>query len=104
MSRIVIVAYKPKPGKQAELEALMKTHLSILRAENLVTDRESILMRAADGTVIEVFEWRSQEAIQTAHTHHRVQQMWQDYAEVCDYIPVAQVAEASQLFSEFGAI
>lgn len=104
MSRIVIVAYKPKPGKQAELEALMKTHLSILRAESLVTDRESILMRAADGTVIEVFEWLSKEAIENAHTNHRVQRMWQDYAEVCDYIPVAQVPEASQLFSEFGAL
>ncbi|WP_297535050.1 hypothetical protein, partial [Nitrobacter sp.] len=34
-----------------------------LRAEGLVTDREPIIAVAADGTVIEVFEWVSQEAI-----------------------------------------
>jgi len=41
MGRIVLVGYKPKPGKESELEALMKTHLPILREEGLVTDRES---------------------------------------------------------------
>lgn len=104
MGRIVIVAYKPKPGKQADLEALMRTHLSVLRAENLVTDRDSILMRAEDGTVIEVFEWLSREAMENAHTNPKVLQMWQEYAQVCDYIPIAEVPEASNLFSEFGAL
>lgn len=101
MGRIVIVAYRPKPGKAAELEALMKTHLSVLKAERLVTDRDSILMRAEDGTVIEVFEWRSREAMEAAHANPVVQKMWQDYANVCDYVPVAKVPEASDLFSEF---
>jgi hypothetical protein len=27
--------------------------------------------------------------------------MWEEYAAVCDYVPVAQVPEAAQLFSEF---
>ena len=41
MSIIVIVGYKPKPEKEIELEELMKTHHSILKAENLVTERDS---------------------------------------------------------------
>jgi hypothetical protein len=27
--------------------------------------------------------------------------MWEEYAKVCDYIPVAQVPEAAQMFAEF---
>ena len=102
MGRIVIVGYKPKPGKNQALKALMKTHLPRLKQEGLVTDRESILMEAADGTIIEVFEWVSKEAIQNAHTNPEVLKMWGEYAEVCDYVPVGDVPEIGSFFSEFG--
>jgi len=101
MGRIVIAAYRPKPGKSAELHELMQEHLKILRSQELVTDRDSIMMEAKDGTIIEVFEWKSREAIESAHTNPVVLQMWERYAKVCDYVPVGSVEEASQLFSEF---
>ena len=101
MGRIVMAAFKAKPGKQDALEALMQNHLSRLRAERLVTDRESIIMRASDGTVIEVFEWVSKEAIESAHTNPVVLAMWKEYDAVCDYVPIAQTEEATHLFSEF---
>ena len=104
MGRIVIATYRPKPGKRAELETLMATHLTILRSQDLVTDRESILMRAQDGTIIEVFEWKSKQAIESAHTNPAVLAMWEKYAQVCDYVPVGEVSEARQLFSEFTPI
>lgn len=100
MGRIVIAAYRPKPGKNAELRELMQSHVPRLRAEGLVTEREPITMEAADGTVIEVFEWVSREAIEAAHSNAAVQVMWGEYAAVCDYVPVAHVKEATQLFSE----
>lgn len=98
---IVIVGYKPKPGKAAALRQLMKEHLPILQRLGLATDRESILMEAKDGTIIEVFEWKSQAAIDQAHTHPVVLEMWGKYAEACDYIPVGQIAESADLFSAF---
>ncbi|HJP69557.1 MAG TPA: antibiotic biosynthesis monooxygenase [Sphingomicrobium sp.] len=101
MERVVIAAYRPKPGKADALRALMHTHLPRLRGEGLVTARESILMQASDGTFIEVFEWRSQEAIEAAHHNPAVLAMWSEYAEVCEYVPVGSIAEAQQLFSEF---
>lgn len=101
MGRIVIVGYKPKPGKNADLKALMKTHLPRLRKEGLATDRESIMMEAADGTIVEVFEWVSEEAIQNAHKNPEVLKMWGEYAEVCDYVPIGSLAEAGNLFSGF---
>ena len=101
MGRIVIACYKPKPDKNEALRILMKEHLAILKSQDLVTDRASIIMEAQDGTVIEVFEWKSKEAIEAAHTNSAVQAMWQEYAEVCDYVPITDVAEAHQVFSEF---
>lgn len=101
MGRIVIAAYRPKSGKADELVALSREHVAVLRAEGLASDREPIVMQAADGTVVEVFEWASSDAIERAHTNAVVNQMWERYARVCDYVPIAQLEEASRLFSEF---
>jgi hypothetical protein len=101
MGRIVIVGYKPKPGKEEALRQLLRIHYSILNGLGLVTDRESILMEAKDGTIIEVFEWKSKEAIAEAHANPAIVQMWEQYTEVCDYVPVGKVEEMGSLFSEF---
>ena len=101
MARTVIVAYKPKPGKAAELRALVETHVSRLRVEGLVTDREPIMLGTADGTIIEMFEWLSPEAIQQAHRNSEVHKMWAEFAEVCDYVPLKDLPEANNLFAEF---
>jgi len=55
VERIVIVGYKPFPGKERELIELMKTHWEILNNEELVSQRKSIIMQAREGTLIEVF-------------------------------------------------
>jgi len=101
MERITIVGYKPFPGKETELLDLMKTHWQILRDEELVSDRESIIMQAADGTVVEVFGWKSKHAIESAHANPIVQKMWEAYGNVCEYLPVGELEECKNLFSEF---
>jgi hypothetical protein len=101
MGKMVIACYKPKENKAAALKELMKTHLSRLKEQGLVTDRRSIIMEAGDGTIVEVFEWLSEEAIQNAHKNPAVLQMWGEYAEVCEYVPVGSLAEAASLFSSF---
>lgn len=104
MGRIVIVGYRPKSGQQEALRRLILDHVATLRSERLVTDRVPITMQAQDGTVVEVFEWASSAAIEKAHTNPAVLRMWGQYSEVCDYIPIGQVAEAANLFSEFTPI
>lgn len=98
---MVIVAYRPRPGKEALLLELTRQHLPLLRAQGLATDRPSYVMRAADGTVVEVFEWKSQAAIDSAHTNPAVSKMWERYAEACDYIPLKSLKEAGDLFASF---
>lgn len=104
MGRFVIVAYKPKPGKAEGLTAAVEKHLRVLRSEKLVTEAAANVMRASDGTVIEVFEWLSSEAIARAHTSPAVQALWTEFAEVCEYIPLASLSEAQQMFAEFESV
>jgi hypothetical protein len=68
MGSISVACYKPKAGCEEALRELVRNHLPPLRAAGLVTERASIVMRAADGTIVEVFEWVSQEAIAGGHT------------------------------------
>lgn len=102
MERIVIVAYKPKPGHEEALKRLVVSHLPRLRKEGLVTDRDPVLAEAGDGTLIEIFGWKSKEAIEKAHENPEVQKMWAEFDEVSDYIPLANIEEAQNIFSEFG--
>jgi hypothetical protein len=99
--RIVIVAYRPKPGREDALRELVFGHVPALRSAGLVTDRAPVTMEASDGTLIEVFEWKSGDAIRAAHEHPLVREMWERFGAVCDYVPVGQVNEVGQLFSEF---
>jgi hypothetical protein len=104
MGRVVIACFVPRPGRESDLHALARTHVPRLRAQGLVTDRAPILAVAADGTVVEVFEWVSEEAIASAHENAAVREMWDEYEEVCTYRPIAEVPEAAGLFSELTAL
>ena len=50
MGTFTIACYRPKPGKEDELEALTRQHVPI----------------------VEVFEWASDKAIEAAHTNPEV--------------------------------
>ena len=104
MGKIVVVAYQPHKGKEAELISLVKEHIPVLKKEGLVTDRKPVVMQATDNTIIEVFEWKSKEAINAAHYNPQVQAHWSRFSEVCEYKPAGSVREFSDLFSEFEAV
>ena len=101
MGKIVIATYKPKPGKEKILDRLVKDHVKVLRNQGLATLRPPMIMKSADGTVVEVFEWISKQAIEEAKDNQDVQEYWQKYKEVCDIIPVSELIEANTSFSEF---
>jgi hypothetical protein len=72
---VVVVAYKPKPGKEADLLQLTREHVPLLRAEGLATARPVTACQAKDGTVVEVFEW-VEGGVQRAHTNPVVHKLW----------------------------
>jgi len=103
MGVMVIVAYRPKPGCEADLDALVREHVPCLRTLGLVTERPAQAMRAKDGTVVEVFEWAN-GAIEAAHNSSRVADLWERFANACDYVPLGELPEAEAMFAEFEPI
>ena len=101
---IVIVAYRPKPGKEKETLELVRSRVPTLRKEGLVTDRAPTIMRARDGTIIEVSEWKSHEAIDAAHKNPIVLARWNKFFESCDCIPLKTLVEAEEMFAGFEPI
>ncbi len=104
MGRFVIVAYKPKADKKQQLLDAVREHLEVLRSEQLVTERPACVMQAGDGTILEIFEWQSAEAITQAHSNPAVQALWAKFGAACDYMPLANLAECQQMFAEFDTV
>ena len=54
--------------------------------------------------MVEVFEWKSAEAIAAAHANPAVQALWGEFGAVCDYVPLTSLPEAHQMFAEFDSV
>ncbi|HMB70736.1 MAG TPA: hypothetical protein VKU85_15585 [bacterium] len=102
--RFVICVFRPLPGKEDDLRAVLRDHLPTLRAEGLVTDREPYVMKAKDGAYLEVFEWRSDEAVRAAHGNPRVAELWKRFEAACTYEKLESVAEVGEMFPNFDAV
>ncbi len=98
----MIVAYKPKPGKtNDEVLAIVRRRVPFLRGEGLVTDRVPTIMRGRDGTIIEVSEWKSRDAIDDAHRNPNVLGLWSEMFAVIDCVPLKTLPEAEDMFAGF---
>ena len=97
---IVIVAYRPKSGKEADLLQLTREHVPLLRAEGLATDHPVTACQAKDGTIVEVFEW-APGGVERAHSNPVVLKLWERYAAACEIVPLASLSEVSNMFASF---
>ena len=98
---VVIAMYRPKEGKVVELEVLARKHFPTLKEYGLTTNREPFIGRASDGTILEVFEWISNEAAKKAHDHPAVAKIWEAMAMVCEFGKLEQLSEAKKPFPHF---
>jgi len=101
MGEIVTAIYRAHPGQEAALEELVRRHESLLRRSGLVTDRPTVLMRSADGSWVEVFEWVDADASRRAHEDAGVGALWGQMMEVADFPCLADLPEATQRFPHF---
>jgi len=79
-----LVIYRPKAGKLADLEAIVKQHGSVLRKVGLITDEPVRVYRGTDlrkpeaGTfLVETFQWRDGSAADVAHQTPDVMAVWE---------------------------
>ena len=100
-SVLAIATYKPKAGHEKELFELVKKHLPILRQLEFATQRNNYIAKSQDGTIIEVFEWTSQQAIHAAHQHPAVAGIWEKMTLIADFYPLTALPEGSKPFPGF---
>lgn len=101
MGQIVIATYRPKPGQEQLLLEVVRTHVPILRQQKLATARPVQVMRASDGTLLEIFEWVSEEAVEKAHTDPVVRKLWERFEKVSDFTTLAGLPGAQEPFPHF---
>ena len=100
---MVVVGYRPKPGREHDLLNLTREHVPELRRLGLATDRPTFAMRSKGGVVVEVFEW-CDGAIESAHENPAVLEMWGRYSAVCDYVPLNELPEFKDMFAQFAPL
>ncbi|MEH7505092.1 antibiotic biosynthesis monooxygenase [Neobacillus drentensis] len=102
MSSLIFMAlYRPKPGKSEELLEVLKVHIPTLREEELITNRELLTLQAEDGTIIEIAEWRSTEAIERAHQSAAVMAVWDKIGSLAQLTSLSTLTEAQERFPNF---
>lgn len=97
----VVVVYRPKPGRSEDVVNEVRRHVPELRRLGLATDETSLCLSAADGSIVEHFEWVSHEAMRSAHENADVQAMWKRFEACCDYGTLGGLPNAGALFAEF---
>lgn len=91
----VICHYKVKPGREAEMEALLADHWPALHAAGLVTDDPPLVYRGkpsakpdgahgAERTYVEIFRWKDAQAPATAHQLPEVLAVWEPMGAICE--------------------
>jgi hypothetical protein len=104
VGNLVIAVYTPHQGKEAALLQVVKEHLPILRGQKLATDFPPLILRSANGTILEIFEWVSEEAVRAAHTNAVVLELWKRFDQVCVCDKLASLPEAQAMFPHFERI
>ena len=104
MSIVAIASYKPRAGMEKKFLRLLKQHMPTLRAEGLISDKSAYLMRSKNGTIIEVFEWKSAKSKSQAHKNERVMALWNQFFPLARTVSIGRLAEFRESFASFEAI
>lgn len=103
--RYVICVYRPKPGAEAALAKALERHLDVLDRGGFLRSRDRLLLQSEqDGSILELFAWKSEEAAGQAHANPSVQQIWGELAEAAEMLSLKDLAEAGESFPHFNSL
>ena len=58
---LAFAIYKPHEGQREAFMEILDKHVPLLKELGLATDRDNYVLETADGMLIDVFEWVSEE-------------------------------------------
>jgi hypothetical protein len=104
MGIIAIACYRPNQGNERKLLAAVRNNTPLLFSLGLITSRLPIIMKATDGTILEIFEWASRSAKSTAHKNPDVMGLWALMMALGKNVPLKSIPEAKEIFANFKPI
>lgn len=81
----VLITYRVKPGKEAEMEQTLAQAWKVYRAEHLVFARPHLVVRDKSGDktrIVEIFTWVSHSAPE--NPPDSVKAVWKDMQALCE--------------------
>ncbi len=99
--KMAFALYKPHEGQEEALVAVVEKHLPALREFGLVSDRDGYVARSQDGTIVEIFEWKSADSPGLAHKHPGVAAIWEAIGQIADFPAMRELPEAGSRFPNF---
>jgi hypothetical protein len=99
--QVMFALYKLHDGKDADLRRVIAEHVPTLHRLELATDRPTVVIKAKNGTYIEIFEWSSHEAAGLAHHHPELAKVWEAIGEVGHLPKLDSVEEVQGMFPHF---
>lgn len=85
---IVLCQYRVKAGREDELIQLFRDHDVVLRRLDLITDEPAVCYRGADDRgrpfFVKTFTWKSARAVEAAHQHPEVADLWERMDPLCE--------------------
>ena len=58
------------------------------------------MVQSKNGIYIEIFVWKSNNAIEEAHKNSEVQKLWDEMAKVCDFTSLNSIEKAKEYFEQ----
>jgi hypothetical protein len=91
-----LVWYYPKTGRAKELTRLVTAHWPTLHRLGLATDRPAQVWAARDKRsgepfLVELFEWRDDQASETAHQTPEVMAVWETMGPLLESMKLARL-------------
>jgi hypothetical protein len=99
---VTFLSGKARPrGRSAATSRSARAHIG---QHGLVTDRAVTQGEGADRSLIEMFEWSSEEKSRMAPTIAEVAGLWKSMSEAMDFVALSSLAEAQRPFAHFKPI
>ena len=91
-----LVIYRPKTGKENELQPLVQKHWPTLNQVGLVTKDPARIWRATDkrggkSFFVEMFSWKDGEASTIAHQTPEVMAVWEPMGPILEELQIAEI-------------
>src|SRR5262245_24506208 len=95
-----LVIYRPKPGKENELQALVEKHWPVLDKLGLVTSDKAQIWKARDKRrdggpeapyFIELMSWKDEKSSDIAHQTPEVMAVWEPMGGVLEDLKIVKL-------------